>query len=122
MRNKRRVLSKSVLAVVSLMLLSIVVLVGFRINASQLERILGELDRGIERYSAEELELKQEYSALVSPMKIYSYCKEKLGMERARKVETVRVQNSSYVADMPRPAERKDWRSSVFSIFGFVLN
>ena len=101
--------------------LSFVVIVGlglFRFNASQLEYRLSNIERSIERYSSEEIELKQTLSSLTSPIKIYSYCKERLGMSVAKQ-EIVRLPRV-LVADIPAPELQKGWRSSILSFFGFM--
>ena len=92
----------------------------FRFNASHLEYRLSIVERAIERYSAEETELKQVLSSLTSPIKIYSYCKDRLGMNAARQ-EIVRLPYLT-LADAAAPEPQKGWRSSMFAFFGFAVN
>lgn len=105
-------------------MLFLMVIVGlgvFRFHSSRLEYMLNSINRSIERYSTEEVELRQVFSGLASPIKIYSYCKDMLGMDKAKNVEMVEV-DSTYVASVPAPGRRQDWRSSVFAFFGFAMN
>jgi hypothetical protein len=118
--EKRRVSSKWVIALAGVILGSLAVLEGFRGYSSRLESLLSEINRKIEVHSAEEMELWQVYSGLTSPIKIYSYCKDKLGMDSPKNVEIVRV-GGPRVAVTPSP-NPKGWRSSVLSFFGFSMN
>lgn len=56
---------------------------GLRFYSSYIEQQVVEITRSIEEISAEEMSMKQELSALVSPIKIYDHCRLKLGMKRA---------------------------------------
>jgi hypothetical protein len=100
---------------------AIVVLGLLRFHASRLEYLLSNINRGIEHYSAEEMELKQVFSGLASPIKIYSYCKDVLGMDKAKNVEMVQVA-APRVAYAAEPEPQKSWRSSLFAFFGFSVN
>jgi cell division protein FtsL len=122
MSVKKRASSKPFFTMLAaLSFLAIVGLAFFRFNASQLENRLGSIERSIERYSAEEVELKQILSGLTSPIKIYSYCKDQLGMS-AGKQELVRVPSAGNMAELPPVEPQKGWRSSIFSFFGFAVN
>jgi hypothetical protein len=96
------------------------VLGGFRSYSFRLEHLLGEINREIEAYSQEEMELWQVFSSLTSPIKVYSYCKDKLGMDTPKHVEVVRVREVRAAA-MPSSSP-KGWRSGVMSFFGFTMN
>ncbi|MDR2180936.1 MAG: hypothetical protein LBP21_11570 [Synergistaceae bacterium] len=103
-------------------LFTVLVILGFfRFQASRLEQHLSNLDKDIERYSAEEVELKQVFSGLASPIKIYGYCKDMLGMDKVKHVEMVRIP-AAHVAVVPAPEPQKKWRSNVFSLLGFTVN
>ena len=119
-RNRKRASSKPFLTVAAFSFAAIVGLGYFRFNASQLEYRLSNIERSIERYSAEEIELKQTLSTLTSPIKIYSYCKDRLGMSAAKQ-QTVRVPHVIVVNEAV-PELQKGWRSSLFSFFGFTVN
>jgi hypothetical protein len=120
-RNKKRVASGPIFTTVLVFFTAIVVLGFFRLQAARLEQLLHNIERDIERYSLEEDELKQVFSKQASPLQIYSYWKEKLGMDKAQQVEVIRVPGV-YTAAVPPPEPQKGWRSSLFSIFGFAVN
>jgi hypothetical protein len=120
MGARKRMSSKSFILGVGIFLSLLTVLGGFRFYAFRLEYLLSEINRGIERYSSEEMELWQVFSGLTSPIKIYSYCRDKLGMETPKHVEILRVQEPR-VAAAPDPGP-KGWRSSVLSLFGLAMN
>ena len=103
--------------------LSFTIIVGlgyFRFSASQLEFRLSGIERSIERYTAEETELRQTLSSLTSPIRIYSYCKDRLGMSVPRQeiVQLPRLLMVNVVA----PEPQKGWRSSMFAFFGLAVN
>ena len=118
--NQKRVSSKPFFTLAALSFTAIVGLGFFRFSASQLEYRLSGIERSIERYSAEETELIQTLSSLTSPIKIYSYCKDQLGMSAAKQ-ETIQVR-SVLAADSAAQEPQKGWRSSMFSFFGFTVN
>jgi len=120
MSDRKRASSKPFFMLVALSFAAIIGLGFFRFSASQLEYRLSYIERSIERYSAEEIELKQELSGLTSPIRIYSYCKERLGMNTAKQ-EIVRVP-LVLVADVVPDEPQKGWRSNLFSFFGFTVN
>ena len=88
-----------------------------RFHVARLAYHLDMLNLSIKRYADEETLLRQELSALVAPIKIYSYCKERLGMQKVTVVETLPIQfrGSRLVAD--RPPEQ-GWRSPLAWLFG----
>lgn len=119
--RKKSISNKGILAMVLICLGALILLGGLRFYSSRLEYILNSINRGIERYSSEEVDLKQAFSGLTSPIKIYSYCKDMLGMDKAKTVETIRVGNEKVA--VAAPSERgRAWRSNVFSIFGRGMN
>ena len=120
MNNKKRASSKPFFTLAALSFAAIVGLGFFRFNASQLEYRLNSIERSIERYSAEEIELKQALSGLTSPIQIYSYCKDRLGMSVARQ-EIVHIPHVR-AADVVASGPQKGWRSGLFSFFGFPMN
>ena len=120
MSDRKRASSKPFFALAALSFAAIIGLGFFRFSASQLEYRLNSIERSIERHSAEEMELKQELSGLTSPIRIYSYCKERLGMSTARQ-EIVRMPRV-LVADAVPAEPQKGWRSNLFSFFGFTMN
>jgi hypothetical protein len=118
--EQRRTSSRPVIAAAVLLLGLLAVLGGFRVYSFRLEYLLSEINREIEAHSSEEMELWQIFSGLTSPIKVYSYCKDKLGMEAPKHVEIVRVRGPQVaVAPPPNP---KEWRSGVLSFFGFAIN
>jgi hypothetical protein len=92
----------------------------FRFQAFRLEYLLNDINSRIERYSMEEVEFRQIFAGLTSPIKVYSYCQEILGMSQAKLVEEVRVPNSRTAAAPPAP--QKNWRSKMLSAFGLSVN
>ena len=120
MNIKKRASSKPFFALAALSFAVIVGLGFFRFYASQLEYRLNSIERGIERYAVEEVELKQALSGLTSPIKIYSYCKDQLGMSVAKQ-EIVRMPYL-LAADTSAPEPQKGLRSSIFSFFGLTVN
>jgi hypothetical protein len=118
MRKRKRGLPFTIAIV---LFMALVVLGFFRLHVSRLEQLLNNIDKDIERYSVEEVELKQVFSGLASPIKIYSYCKDMLGMDKVKNVEIVHVPAARVVA-VPSPESQKRWRSSVFSLLGFTVN
>jgi hypothetical protein len=90
LRSKKRASSKPFLTVSALSFVAIVGLGFFRFSAAQLEFRLHTIERSIQRYTAEEIELRQVLSGLTSPIRVFSYCRERLGMTPARQ-EIVQV-------------------------------
>jgi hypothetical protein len=118
--NKKRATSKPFLILAAFSFAAIVGLGFFRFNAAQLEYRLSGIEKSIEHYSVEEIELKRTLSGLTSPIKIYSYCKDRLGMNMAAQ-ELVRVPGV-LVAEAAAPVPQKGWRSNLFSFFGLMVN
>jgi hypothetical protein len=119
--DRKNTSSKSLFIVVTLLFSMISVLVILRLHAARLETVRNDLDRQYASFEAEERELKLIYFELASPTKIYSYCKDILGMNKAQNVEMIRI-TAPRVAAVPASNLRKNWRSSLFSLFGFTVN
>ena len=97
-------------------------LVILRFHAARLAYYLESVNQSIQKYSDEEVILRQELSALVAPIRIYSYCKESLGMQKVVKAETLPVHMRSEGLAASRktvPAvNTQGWRSSLAWLFG----
>ena len=92
-----------------------------RFHSARLAYYLESVNQSIQRYSDEEVVLRQELSALVAPIRIYSYCRESLGMQKAEKAETlpVRVRNEGLAAARKNtPSGLQGWRSGLAWLFG----
>ena len=92
-----------------------------RFHAARLAYYLESVNQSIQRYSDEEVILRQELSALVAPIRIYSYCRENLGMQKVMKAETlpVRVLNRELTASRKNnPSVLQGWRSGLAWLFG----
>ncbi|MFC2594595.1 MAG: hypothetical protein ACFNW0_05945 [Fretibacterium sp.] len=100
-------------------LLVLLALGALRYEAGCLAYRLDSLNRAIGRYSMEETALRQEFSGLVAPIRIYSYCKEQLGMEKVRVAETilVRPRGGDLTAESVS-GPTKGWRARVAWILG----
>ena len=93
-----------------------------RFHAARLAYYLESVNQSIQKYSDEEVVLRQELSALVAPIRIYSYCKESLGMQKVMKAETLPVLMKSEVMSASRnnntPSGAKGWRSGLAWLLG----
>ncbi|MBQ7193796.1 MAG: hypothetical protein IJR98_05445 [Synergistaceae bacterium] len=92
-----------------------------RFHAARLAYYLESVNQSIQKYSDEEVILRQELSALVAPIRIYSYCKESLGMQKVMKAETLPVQIKTSVRAASRneaPSGVKGWRSGLAWLLG----
>lgn len=110
---------RNFMAGVFLTLIVISILGSLRFQAMRLAYRLDSLNKTIESYSREETVLRQEFSGLVAPIRIYSYCKERLGMEKILVAETlhIRAREERFAAErIPEPI--KGWRSRLAWIFG----
>ncbi|MBQ7151789.1 MAG: cell division protein FtsL [Synergistaceae bacterium] len=80
-----------------------------RFNAARLAYYLDTVNQSIQKYSEEELKLRQELSGLVAPIRIYSYCKENLGMQKVLKADTVTIKvYGDTMARKPKDNDTKD--------------
>ena len=92
-----------------------------RFHAARLAYYLESVNQSIQKYSDEEVVLRQELSALVAPIRIYSYCRESLGMQKVMKAETlpVRSRNTGLAASrLNSPSGLQVWRSGLAWLFG----
>ena len=91
-----------------------------RFHAAKLAYYLESVNQSIQRYSDEEVILRQELSALVAPIRIYSYCRESLGMQKVIKAEVmpIRSRRESLAASRKAAPAISGWRSSLSWLFG----
>lgn len=92
-----------------------------RFHAARLAYYLESVNQSIQKYSDEEVVLRQELSALVAPIRIYSYCKETLGMQKVMKAETMPVRMTgthTYTASTRKDSQAQGWRSGLAWLFG----
>lgn len=92
-----------------------------RFHAARLAYYLESVNQSIQNYSEEEVKLRQELSALVAPIRIYSYCKESLGMHKVLHAETlpVRMKSTSLAASKGNSSSGlQGWRSSLAWLLG----
>ena len=102
--------------------LLLIALLGFlRFHAARLAYQLDSINESIQQYVAEETRLQQELSALVAPINIYTYCKERLGMQKVLRVEALSVGPQERLASAGSLAPRPDdtgWRASLAWLWG----
>ena len=67
-------------------LLFFLILAGMRFYTSYLEQEVAVITHAIEQLSMQEMSLNQQLSALKSPNRIYSYCRDTLKMQRSTSV------------------------------------
>ena len=92
-----------------------------RFHAARLAYYLESVNQSIQKYSDEEVVLRQELSALVAPIRIYSYCKESLGMQKVVRAEMlpVRMKSGNFAASKQEtPSGLSGWRSSLAWLLG----
>ena len=92
-----------------------------RFHAARLAYYLESVNQSIQKYSDEEVVLRQELSALVAPIRIYSFCKESLGMQKVVKAETlpIRMRNENLAASQnSEPSRLKGWRYGLAWLLG----
>ena len=125
-RNQRKNKSKITIGIRFVIALTVVIglVIGLgilRFHAARLAYYLESVNQAIQRYSDEEVTLRQELSALVAPIRIYSYCKESLGMQKVMKAETmpVRMRGRDLTASRKKESENnKGWRSGLAWLLG----
>ena len=92
-----------------------------RFHAARLAYYLESINQSIQKYSDEEIVLRQELSALVAPIRIYSYCKETLGMQKAVKAETLPIRSRlgglTAKTRKDNSSENKGWRLGLSWLF-----
>ncbi|MBQ3454844.1 MAG: hypothetical protein IJG36_00275 [Synergistaceae bacterium] len=118
--NKLRVTLKFVLGL-GVVIFLVIGLGVLRFHAARLAYYLESVNQSIQKYSEEEVQLRQELSALVAPIKIYSYCKESLGMQKVVRAETlpIRLKTSTYTASKQDTTSGfQGWRSSLAWLLG----
>ena len=92
-----------------------------RFHAARLAYYLESVNQSIQNYSEEEVKLRQELSALVAPIRIYSYCKESLGMQKVLHAETIpiRMKSGGLAASKSSGSSGlQGWRSSLAWLLG----
>ena len=92
-----------------------------RFHAARLAYYLESINQSIQKYSNEEVVLRQELSALVAPIRVYSYCKENLGMQKVLRAETipVKVRNTDLTAShQDNKSNNGGWRSTLAWLLG----
>ena len=92
-----------------------------RFHAARLAYYLESVNQSIQNYSEEEVKLRQELSALVAPIRIYSYCKENLGMQKVLRAETlpVRMKSGGLAASKSGGGSGlRGWRSGLAWLLG----
>ncbi len=96
-----------------------------RFHAARLAYYLESVNKSIQKYSDEEVVLRQELSALVAPIRIYTYCKESLGMQKATRADTMIIKFKTETVASRRNNERKsesesnkNWRTRLSWLFG----
>ena len=62
------------------------ILAGMRFYSSYIEHEVADMTRAIEQLSMQEMSLNQQLSALKSPNRVYSYCKDTLKMQRTTSI------------------------------------
>ena len=118
--NKIRITVKFMLGLG--IVISLVIGLGIlRFHAARLAYYLESVNQSIQKYSDEEVVLRQELSALIAPIRIYSYCKENLGMQKVLKAETlpVRMKSGNLAASKSSSSSGlQGWRSSLAWLLG----
>ena len=103
-------------------IISLVIGLGIlRFHAARLAYYLESVNQSIQKYSDEEVILRQELSALVAPIRIYSYCKESLGMQKVLHAEILpmRTKSGNLAASKNNsPSGLSGWRSSLAWLLG----
>ena len=99
-----------------------------RFYSAKLAYYLDSLNVSVKRYADQEVLLKLELSALTAPVKIYSYCRETLGMEKVMTAEVLPMynrNNNNYLANNKininnnkSRAEVPGWLKSFAWLFG----
>ena len=113
-----------IVAALSLVVILTMGLGFLRFHAARLAYYLDTVNKSIQKYTDEEIVLRQELSGLLAPIRIYSYCKENLGMQKVLKAETLPVRRRADA--IARVNSRKDrnskqelsWRSGLAWILG----
>ena len=116
-----------IVAALSLVVILTMGLGFLRFHAARLAYYLDSVNKSIQKYTDEEIVLRQELSGLLAPIRIYSYCKENLGMQKVLKAETLPVKRYDAALTASRTGGAKknknskqelSWRSGLAWIFG----
>ena len=112
-----------IVAVLSLVVILTMGLGFLRFHAARLAYYLDTVNRSIQKYTDEEIVLRQELSGLLAPIRIYSYCKENLGMQKVLKAETLPVRRRGEILTAAARKEKENkkelsWRSGLAWLFG----
>ena len=125
MRKNNSEKMKFTFKVVAALSLVVVLTMGLgflRLHAARLAYYLDSVNRSIQKYTDEEIVLRQELSGLLAPIRIYSYCKENLGMQKVLKAETLPVRRRGEILTAARKnkenKKESSWRSGLAWIFG----
>ena len=124
MRKNNSETIKFTIKIVAALSLAVVLTMGLgflRFHAARLAYYLDTVNKSIQKYADEEVVLRQELSGLLAPIKIYSYCKENLGMQKVLKAETlpIRMRGQNFTASKKdADTENKGWRSGLAWLFG----
>lgn len=92
-----------------------------RFQSARLAYYLDTVNKSIQKYAEEEVNLRQELSGLLAPIRIYSYCKENLGMQKVLKAETLPMRaRGSFTAAARKEVKNEltGWRSGFAWLFG----
>ncbi|MBQ6972365.1 MAG: hypothetical protein IJP86_08455 [Synergistaceae bacterium] len=118
--NRIRITLRFVLGLA--VVISLVIGLGIlRFHAARLAYYLESVNQSIQKYSDEEVILRQELSALVAPIRIYSYCKESLGMQKVMRAETLPVRfktGNLQAGKNDASSGLQGWRSSLAWLLG----
>ena len=115
---------KFILKIVAALCLIVVLTMGLgflRFQSARLAYYLETVNESIKKYTEEEINLRQELSGLLAPIRIYSYCKENLSMQKVLKAETlpVRIRGNALTASKKESnSEKLGWRSAFAWFFG----
>ena len=119
--SKKRFLRRGLglIAICAVVLCAILGLGVLRFHSARLAYRLNSINASIRQYVNEETALRQELSALIAPINVYTYCKESLKMQKVANVETVSVRPlGAAVAKKSSAPEKKEWGVSLAWLFG----
>lgn len=95
----------------------LVMLGTLRFKLSQMAYRLDGINASIRRCSDEETSLRQELSALTAPIKVYSYCRDQLGMTKILTADSMPVRPRGRTA--PENGNEQDgWQGRLARLFG----
>lgn len=88
-----------------------------RFKLSKMAYRLNGINESIRRCSEEETFLRQELSALTAPIKVYSYCRDQLGMTKMLTADAMPVRARGRAAS-EKDAEQSGWQGRLARLFG----